>query len=276
LGVFFLFGQTATGQPITEINSLILPRIILKLNVKKVLYNLINKKLTLTIENPTPYRIYFINSVKVNNGNEPFIIGDNDLISISPNKIRALTYDLSNRELKQEFGISIDVIYGENKNSLDRKLSKDISKVPQLEIVDKANLELHSITYNKWYKAFEIELENNGSVDAFADIELNDLFIKGSPTLVTIKSPVLIKAGQSKKAFIRVDLDTLDLKDNEKVNAKLYYGQNKDILYKVKYYHLPLNITYGTTPFIVAAAALVIIIFIVIVLRRQSKKVAST
>ena len=78
--------------------------------------------------------------------------------------------------LKEEFKFQVNVLYGENKDLLDKEAKKDL-EVEVITLIDDSNIEIKNVIYDFKTKRFKIQVENKEDKEVYVQLKLEDVLI---------------------------------------------------------------------------------------------------
>jgi len=77
-----------------------------------------------------------------------------------------------------------------------------------------------------------ISVKNIGQANCFVDANIADMVISDETTTAALSDIVFIEKGNSTELKIKQRMDAVDLEDNKEVHARVYFGEEKDFLFK--------------------------------------------
>ncbi|MFH1053194.1 MAG: hypothetical protein V1740_02140 [Candidatus Woesearchaeota archaeon] len=276
LNVFVKFAQGARSPtgPISQVEALdmfYLPVFTLNMEVDSIKYNRATNQLEVNLRNTEEQAVYFKGTyaLKGSDGKEQKV-GDIDTIFLDGNELKTVVYDL---EPITEGKITADVyiIYGESKGSMEKVLDTTVD-VETVEVLDKCEISLNNLVYNKKKGLFYVEIENLAKVDCYVDMELIDIMIDGEPNSFSAEEIISIKSGKKEKQKIKARLEEEDIEDNSVVKVRAYYGERKDSLINIL--EAEFELVLAGVDYLFYSLLLVIIILILLIIwsRRKKKK----
>ena len=275
ISVFVKFAQSSripagTINPVEDLDRFWMPRFELNLTITRIVYNRATRSLDVTYHNPSPVGLYFKSTITITTSdNQQIVVGDQEPVFLDHGDYKTIPYVLEEPLSGDSATAHIYAIYGEGKKSMENLLEKDY-EISFVEINDESLVNITSARYDLKHKRFEVRLKNLGSVTAYADVELEDIWIDGN--YVSISSPeiVSIKPGQEAKVYIPIELTEEDISMNDYIRVKAFYGQNKEALIKIAYAEIPFT-TFTPTPVTQIAVVIIVIIIVLIVVFATKK-----
>ena len=246
VAVFVKFGQGFTGGvrktgQVYALTVFPLPHYIIKLSVLSADYDPKNTALLVKYSNAGNMPAYMLSNIHIkSDGNEVLVVNDKEPVFVEPNQTITVAYpaDLSGyttTNLTADFY----TLYGEGSDIMDRYVLKPGQVAPPVtlsigfsEAVNRANVELTDVVYNKQLKRFLITVKNNGQVNAYVDAQLKGVVVDGIKKDLYYGTPLRIIPGDERTLMIRAELSEADILDNAKVKVIIPYGEESDLLTK--------------------------------------------
>lgn len=263
--------ETSGVSPVEGLDLFYIPVPNLNLSVYSIKYNKATSTLEVTYQSNSNMPAYFKGTITLVTSSGNIKVGDLENIYVSPEDFKTVVYEgveISDEELSAE----VFVIYGESPSSLDRIL-QGTYKVQIVNVLDNCKLNINSIKYNSQEEAFVITLKNEGGIDCWANVELKDIIINKITQTIGSETPEEISSGRSKKIFIYQSLTESDLKENNFVQVKAYYGEKKDSLVKAVEGKFELGYQkFSALTYVIFALVLIILIFIIFFIIMKKKE----
>jgi hypothetical protein len=119
-----------------------------------------------------------------------------------------------------------------------------------------------------------VTIENTGTVDAYADVELVDLWINGEYVTISSDDIIQIGPGHKKVIAIKADLSEEDLSDsrNSKIKVRAVYGARKHALIKIKEKEFELKTKTGFIWWYIPIIIVLILLILFIIFWRRRKR----
>jgi len=142
---------------------------------------------------------------------------------------------------------------------------------------DSSDVEITAVKYYPGDRRFAISIKNTGNVGAWASVVLNDVMVNGIRKSLSYDGKKYIGVGKEKEFYITARLDRFDLEENEIVNVKVMYGENKEAMIKSKTKELELEIVetnligmlIGSNGNIMLGVAIIIIIAVSLIIKKR-------
>jgi len=282
--VFIKFGQGltmgTTSEPVKALDIFPLPVIDLNLVFKKIQYNLLTKNVDVTYEN-RGIRAFVKTSIGIlTNGDRLLTVGDTDVQRVESNKTAGYQYQADLTEqvaAKQNLTADMFTLYGESPDTLDHAIAIT-TQLPVISMEDNCKLALRTVQYNSKTQRFIVKLENEGSVDCFADTELRDVIVNDNQATISYPGTAAITAGRTSMIEIKQLMTEVDLADNPDVRVHMRYGERQEFMLSILEARMPLTeyaeSGISTTTILAAIITLLLIIIIILffVMRRRSGK----
>ena len=275
ISVFVKFAQGARAPrgAISQVEALdmfYLPTYTLNMDIDSIKYNRATNQLEVNVKNTEDQAVYFKGTYSLKASNDQTQkVGDIDAVFLDGKEIKTLVYDV---EPIAEGKITADVyvIYGESKGSMEKVIDKTID-VETVEVLDKCEIRLNSLVYNKKKGIFYIEIENIAEVDCYVDAELVDLLINEEKNSFGADEPIQLKSGEKKKQQVKVKLEEEDIEANGQVKVRAYYGEREDSLVKILEAEFEL-ILKGVDYLFYSLLIIIIILILLIIWKRYKDK----
>ena len=275
ISVFVKFAQGARAPKgaISQVEALdmfYLPTYILNIEIDSIKYNKATNMLEVSIRNTEDQAVYFKGTYSLtDSAGFKQTVGDISPIFLDGNELKTITYDVEPMAEGKITG-EVYIIYGESKGSMEKVIDTTF-EIETVEILDKCDIKINSLVYDKRKKAFYVELENIADVTCYADVELVDILLDGELKNIGSEDIVEIQPGKKAKSEIKAKLEEEDIEDNEIIKGKVHYGERKNALIKIKEFQFELvlkGFDYWTFTLILVIIALLILIY----LKRRKKK----
>lgn len=274
ISVMVKFAQGARSQAsgvsaVEGLDLFYLPAPILKLEIYSVKYNRASSQIEVTYRSGSNVPIYVKGTITAISEDENKKVGDEEPIFIAPNDYKTVVYhdvSLDGDGLKAQ----IYALFGEVSDSLDRLLQGEFS-MGIINVIDKCDVEIKSVHYNKQAKAFYVNVKDNSDTDCYVDVELRDVEINGIKQTLGTSGSVLVRDGKRAKIEIKQRMTSDDLYENEYVDAVAYYGEREDALvqmFKGKF-ELNIDLLTGTTWMIILVMILLILVLLYLWKRKK-------
>lgn len=277
ISVFVKFAQGARAPQgaISQVEALdmfYLPVYTSNLEIESIKYNKATNKLEVALKNTEAQAVYAIStySLTASDGTKQ-TVGDIGANFIDGKEIKTFTYDVETMP-DGEINVDIFVIYGESKGSLEKEIRKSM-QVQTVRVLDECEVKINGVAFNKVNKQFYISVENSGKVDCYVDAELIDMVVAGEKNTFGLDSVAKLGSGSKKDLRIKVEnIEEEDFPDNEKVKAKVYYGERENALVRVIEGVFEVIIKGIDYLFYTLLVAIVILIALIAWKRRKQKK----
>jgi len=280
----FAQGRPVMGDDSTKVAGLdmyYLPSYERNISLTGARYNLATQTIDVALQNKKDLKTYLRTTVSILAGDKRVLAtGDEQIEMLEESDRRGFRYpaDLS-QALAENKNLDVNIysIYGEAPNFMDKELNK---KIP-LMIVDKEDnceMKINGARFDEEIQRIIVSVTNIGQADCFVDANIADLVISDETTTATLLQTAFVPRGNTTNLKIKQRMDAVDLEDNKEVHVRLYYGEEKDFLFKKTegFFKLQKNavqeIKNNYMTIGIAAAAILIIILAIIILRRPSKK----
>jgi hypothetical protein len=255
--------QTSGVAPVEGLDLFYLPRPLLGLEIHSANYNRANSQLEITYKSSSNVPAYFKGTITLISDSGEQKVGDIEAIFIAPEDFKTVTYsgvDVQGEGLVAE----IYTLYGDSPSALDRILRATLD-VNTINVIDKCEIDIKSVKYNKQKEEFSIKVKNIADVDCWVDIELKDILINEFKQTIGTEGSTNIKAGDTEIVKIEQRMTDDDLKDNSFVDLIAYYGEKPDALIKVFRGRFELGIQRFTLLTYSILALIFLIIFLIII-----------
>ncbi len=276
ISVFVKFAQGAR-QPqgsISQVEALdmfYLPVYTLEMNLDSIQYNIATDQLEVTVRNTQEQAVYFKGtySLTASDGSKQKV-GDITPIFLDGNELRTVVYDLEKMPAG-EIMAEVYIIYGESKGSMERLIDTKIS-VERVEVLDKCEISINNLVYDKKKGIFYIEVEDTSGVECYIDIELVDVLVDGAKNSFGSDEVISLKPGQKKDQKVKAKLSEADIEDNNLVKVRAYYGERETSLVKILEGEFELVLKGGDYLFYSLLIIIIILIILIIWRRYKDKK----
>lgn len=250
-----------------------LPKLDYDLTISDVMYNLVNSKLYVTIENlgnaPTMFRASFT----IENDEETIDnVGDDEISFISPGNSITRVYDIDLEEFSNEdLIVKSNILYGEDSRSLDSALLLD-KVVDFIRFTDNSNIRVIEFYFDKSINRFFVIVENIGNETVFVNTYLEDFIFNNRPENLYSKEIVRIEPKQKEKINIRARLSNEDILDNNFVNINLWYGSQRNLLFNFENTELELKVKSNLIYYVIVGVIVCLLLVFFVLRKRNSKK----
>lgn len=278
ISVFVKFARSArsTNSAVAQVEALdtfYLPVYSLNLVLDSISYNSATGQLEVVLHNTKDQAAYFKGTYTITSPDgTKIIVGDSEPVFIEPNSYKTVTYLVDN--FADESTIGAYIIYGESKNSLEYVINEQYciscqNKISKIDVIDKCNLNMTSLTYNLPRKLFYAEVQNTAPVECYANIQLIDVLVAAEKTTYHLSDVALLQPGETKVLRIKGQLEKEDLQDNPFINVEMFYGQRQNNLIKkfsgkfallisTSAFSLATTISYGLLAVIILISAMIV------------------
>jgi hypothetical protein len=262
--------QTSGVAPVEGLDLFYLPRPLLELEINSVNYNKASSQLEITYKSTSNVPAYFRGTITLISDLGEQRVGDMEAIFIAPDDFKTVTYsgvDVQGENLIAE----IYTLYGDSSSALDRIL-RGTFNVSTINVIDKCEIDVKYVKYNKQKEEFLIKVKNIADVDCWVDIELKDLLINEFQETIGTEGSKRIVAGDSEIVKINQRMTDEDLQDNSFVDLVAYYGEKPDSLVNVFTGRFELGIqkfTLLTYSIFALIIIIIILIIIAIIIKRR-------
>ena len=262
--------ETSGVSPVEGLDLFYVPVPNLNMSVYSIKYNKATSTLEVTYQSKSNMPAYFKGTLTLVTSSGNIKVGDLENMFIAPEDFKTIVYegvDISDEDLSAE----IFVIYGESSTSLDRVL-QGTYEVQIVNVIDNCKLSINNLKYNSQEKAFVAKLKNEGEVDCWVNVELEDVVINKITQTIGSEASEKITSGRVKKVFIYESLTESDLEENNFVQVIAYYGEKEDSLVNTTEGKFELGYQrFSTLTYIIFLLILIILVFVIffIVMRKR-------
>ena len=277
ISTFVKFARSARNPqgPVSQVEGLdifAVPTIPVKLSLESIRYNALTRQLEVTIRNDEEVAAYFKGTYTITSGGQEQTVGDIDSVFIESEDIKTVVYDLDPIVGEEVINVRYYIVYGESKNSLEKVLEGE-TQAERVEIEDDASITIEKLVYNKPKEKFFVYLKNIGPVDAYVDTEVIDILILDERQNFGSKEIVHLPVGKAAKSTIEAELTEEDLRDNEVIRTRAYYGEREDALIKIIEGEFELVIEeFDIWTYVPIAIIIILIILLILAIRKKKKK----
>ncbi len=238
-------GQTASEldnvDDILPLSTYPIPSPDISIVIESAFYNRITQQLEVRFSNDGDVLTTYVPSVLLTiDGVSTPLEAANEYYVLERSESRTIQFPISLDEAN-DISAQVTAVYGESQDSLDLSTTKEFSPLDAISVIDNSLLSVEHIVYDSKHKVFLIEVFNNGSVPAYADIDLNNVIIGGLSESFSTPRPILIQPGASGVLVIYAVLSDVDIIANPFVDYDLSYGQRDFALIKSQEGQLPLE-----------------------------------
>jgi len=264
--------RTAGIAPVEGLDLFYLPVPTLSLQIYSIKYNKATSQLEVTYKSDSNMPAYFKGTLTLVSESGRTRLGDLDPVFISPGGFKTIIYD-GVEILGENITAEVYTIYGESPSSLDRAIQGTF-QVEIVSVLDKCQIDVKYVKYNKQEKAFMIKIKNLGDVECWADVEIRDVLINNIKQTLGAEASENILPGKSKKIFIFERMTDYDLEENPFVDISVYYGEKRDSLVNLFKGRFELDLQKFTlltyVILIVIFLILILVLWIIIIRRRDN------
>ncbi len=242
ISVFIKFGTSgdvATGK-VYALTMFPLPLPKIGLTVDKVIFDPKTSDLIVYYHNLGSTGIYLLTTLSVkDNDVELASASDADVIFLGSKEVLPVRYsvDLLAKDVTPSTTVEFYTSYGLYPSGLDNFLTMTNKYGPPFSINlvvkdigdDSSELNILDVFYNKGLKRVGVVVNASGNPNIYYSVKIRDIVVNGLTK--DLSKDGVVKEGVS-TIFIPVELDPVDLSENTKFNVQLYYGKNKDMLFK--------------------------------------------
>jgi hypothetical protein len=263
-------------EPIKALDMFFLPSLVIEMDLGAVRYNALEKVLEVVYRNRGS-RAFFSGTISVLvDGETVQTLGDIQPQHLERNETRGFRYAVDLTEaIAGGRSMTADVFttYGESIDSMDRAIAAQVD-VSVSTAEDPCALELGKVTFDERTQRISVVLENAADVDCYASVALQDVLIDDRAEIVQFPQGV-VPAGSSAKFKLKQRMTPVDLEDNPTVHARVFYGANDGLLFKVLDQTVPFTLA-GEYTAIIIASVIVLLVGLVVVLLVMLKRAKSS
>lgn len=275
ISVFVKFAQGARQSQgaVSQVEALdmfYLPVQTIEMVLDSVKYNIATNQLEITVRNTQDQAVYFKGTYSLigSDGTEQKV-GDISSIFLDGNDIKTIVYDVEQMP-EGDMNLDVYIIYGESTGSMERVIDTKLT-VEQVEVLDRCDISLSRVLFNKRKGTFHVEIENIAKVDCFVDVELVDVLIDRLKTDFGADDIARLKPGQKGQLKVKARLTDEDILDNELIRVKAYYGEREDSLIKIIEGEFELELK-GVDYLFYSLLVVIIVLIILIIWKRYKDK----
>jgi len=263
--------RTSGISPVEGLDLFYVPVPNLNLTIYSIKYNKATSMLEITYKSNSNMPAYFKGTLTLVTSSGNIKVGDLENVFIAPDEFKTVVYEGVNTS-DSNLSAQVFVLYGESPASLDRVL-QGTYPVQIVSVLDRCELELNSLKYNKQEKAFVVKVKNVANVECWTNVELKDIAINRIKQTIGTQTSESILPGKSKKILIPQILTQSDFDANNFVMVVSYYGERSDSLVKVLEKRFELGYERFTTlTYVIFALIFVIILFIILAIIARRKE----
>ncbi|MFC2135545.1 hypothetical protein ACFLTH_13105 [Bacteroidota bacterium] len=238
ISVFVKFAQGARTpggaiSPVEDLDKFPMPKYELDFRIFSVFYNRATGFLEVTYRNNAELATYFKSTINIFSGEQLQIVGDEEPIFIDGEEFKTILFEL---DALQEENATAEffTIFGESKKSLEFALEGTFP-IEFITVLDDATISITDLYYDSGAKAFYVEIENTGPVEAYVNAEVLDVWVNGQLITIGGDKIILVKPGKSGKIKASVELAEEDINHrlNQEIEVKAFFGQREGALVKV-------------------------------------------
>lgn len=262
--------KTSGIAPVEGLDLFYLPVPTLSLKVHSIKYNKATSQLEVTYKSDSNMPAYFKGTLTLISESGRIRLGDLDPVFISPGGFKTVIYD-GVEILGENITAEVYTIYGESPSSLDRTIQGTF-QVEIVSILDKCQIDVKYVKYNKQEKAFIVKIKNLGDIECWADVEIRDVLINNIKQTIGTEVSENILPRRSKKIFIFERITDYDLDKNPFVDISVYYGEKRDSLVNLFKGRFELDLqkfTFLTYIIFIVVFLILILIFWIIIIKRR-------
>ncbi len=246
-----------------------------EVKITKVDYNTLTQQVEVFFKNEKDLVTYvrsLSHELFVGSDTKPLhILADEDSFFIGKNEELARVYDIDlTNNVDDVLRVTSKYVYGDHPSSMDFS-GEDDGVLEFVTYEDKADITLGEVFYNKRTQRFEVELINTGSVKAYALPELID-FTKNNEQQAFSGRKIQLTPGSSKKTFVKIELDEIDIADNPDFTIKIKYGERPEALLKSFTKKLDLVVKDFNVKLVVLVALLAIVLFLLVKKKKRRRR----
>ncbi len=243
ISIFVKFGQSDSSNSgkVYALNMFQMPQPTLGLTVTRAAYNPKSKQLAVYFNNIGSAGLYELTTLSINtNGEEIATASDEEVQFLGPQEVLPVVYDVTIPldKISDDTQVEFYTSYGTEPSQLDSFLTMENRFGPpfstKLEIeeisTEGLSLQLDDIAYYPALKRIGIELTNDGQKDTYLSAKIMRLIVSGLEE--DLQKEGSIKAGETKKMYLSVELDEIDQQENEKFNVVITYGSSPTAMVK--------------------------------------------
>ncbi len=242
---------------------------VLDLEIESIKYNTMMNQLEVTYKSNSNIPMYFKGTITITADGETTRLGDSDPIFIAPGGYKTAIYSLE-LDNYNDLKANIYTVFGETESSLDYVLQEDIT-IDTVDIIDRCEIEIENVKYNKQSKEFSINIKNRADVSCWISLEIEDLDIGYEEKTIGTPEATKISKKSSRKIIIQEELLEEDFEDNAFVDVVAHYGERQTSLIKVLEGRFELKIT-ALTALTYLIIIVILIIIVLLFLYRKAKK----
>ncbi len=270
--VKFARGARSENDGISAVEGLDLfpvPTPILELEIESIKYNTMMDQLELTYKSNANLPMYLKGTITIIADGETIRLGDSDPIFITPGGYKTTIYSLELNDFN-DLSANVYTIFGETDSSLDYVLQED-RIIDTIDIIDRCEIEITSIKYNKQSKEFLINVKNKADVSCWTTLEIEDLEVGYEEKTIGTEEPTRISKKSSRKIIIQEELLEEDFESNSFINVVAHYGERQTSLIKIFSGRFELKITILTTLTYLIILVILIIIGLLFLYKKAKK-----
>jgi hypothetical protein len=265
--VKFARGSREPTGPVASVEDLdrfALPKYNLDLTVEDVTYNQATQDLEVRYRNNADIATYFRSTITVQAPNQTASAGDNQTQFIGRSEVRTLTYDT---DVPPAANASIFTIYGDAANSMDEEFEATYP-INYVTIEDDARLMITDAVYNG--EAFEVTVENPGSVETFVDLDIVDLRINEETVTRGTQDVASVEAGSDTTIPVEVAMTDADIEENPEITVRARFGERELAL--IKQATATFEFKERSADYVTYALIALIIILIALIIRKKRQE----
>ncbi|MFH1770595.1 MAG: hypothetical protein ABH828_03485 [archaeon] len=237
ISVFVKFAQGArtpggTISAVEDLDRFPMPTYALDFSIFSVFYNKATGMLEVTYRNDAEIATYFKSTINVFFDGDLIVLGDENPIFIDGEEFKTILYKI---QLPDGVNATAEffTIFGESPKSLEFALQGTFP-IQTITVYDEAIINITDLYYDSGAGAFYVVIENVGTVDAYVDIEILDLWINGQLTTVGGDKVIRIKPGKTGtiKASVVMSEEDMAHRLNQDIRVKALYGERENVLIK--------------------------------------------
>ena len=230
-------GTSGLFSEVRELNKFYLPSYSLSVSIKRVAYNAESKELQLTLENDGEAKAFYRSTVTVYADGEYLAsVSEPEVYSLDSGDERTISFQMDLTEaLRDGSALSAEtfVQYGIDARDLTNAL-KDSRSIEVVVDADYSTIRVGEVRYDADAMVLSVELFNDGSQSAFADVSLlvkvnneDELFESVSPLELPVSGDALVVPFD-----LRITRDSARTLWGSTALVNVDYGSSNDLLLK--------------------------------------------
>lgn len=217
---------------IIPLNMFPIPSPEIVLSVESFFYNQITRQIEVQFTNAGDIFLSYVPSIVLTiDGVTSVIESASEHYFLEKSESRTVQFSVDLNSL-DSISAELTVVYGESQDSFDFSLSESYSPLNFVSIVDDSDVLVEKILYDSKNKVFLISVVNNGSVSAYIDMDLNNIFVSGVGNSFSTPRSILVEPGKNAVLVIYAVLSDIDLLSNPTISYTSFFGQRNFALIK--------------------------------------------